>query len=82
LDVADADIIETINRLAHEEHQLENASRTEPLASEEQARLDALAVSLDQCYDLLRQRRARRAAGLDPDAAQTRDPDVVERYQQ
>jgi hypothetical protein len=82
LDVADAEIIETINQLAHEEHQLENASRTEPLGSEEQARLDALAVSLDQCYDLLRQRRARRNAGLDPDAATARGPDVVERYQQ
>ncbi len=80
--MADAEIIETINRLAHEEHQLENASRSEPLAAEEQARLDALAVSLDQCYDLLRQRRARRAAGLDPEVATTRDPDVVEHYQQ
>lgn len=78
----DEDIIATINRLADEEHQLERASRDDPLAGEERERLDHLAVALDQCYDLLRQRRARRAAGLDPDAAQARDPDVVEHYQQ
>jgi hypothetical protein len=39
-------------------------------------------VSLDQCWDLLRQRRALRDAGMDPDAAATRDPQVVEHYQQ
>jgi hypothetical protein len=39
-------------------------------------------VALDQCWDLLRQRRARRQTGADPDEAQVRPPDVVERYQQ
>jgi hypothetical protein len=39
-------------------------------------------VSLDQCWDLLRQRRALREASLDPSAAQLRDPEVVERYEQ
>jgi hypothetical protein len=39
-------------------------------------------VQLDQCWDLLRQRRARRAAGQDPDAAAVRPADVVEHYQQ
>ena len=41
-----------------------------------------LKVSLDQCWDLLRQRRALREAGRDPDAADLRRPEVVERYEQ
>jgi Protein of unknown function (DUF2630) len=45
-------------------------------------RLDELKVSLDQFWDLLRQRRALREAGRDPDAASVRPRDVVERYQQ
>jgi hypothetical protein len=39
-------------------------------------------VALDQCWDLLRQRRARREMGQDPDDARVRPPEVVERYQQ
>ncbi|TML10147.1 MAG: DUF2630 family protein, partial [Actinobacteria bacterium] len=42
----------------------------------------ALQVELDQCWDLLRQRRALREAGRDPGAARVRDPDIVERYEQ
>ena len=45
-------------------------------------RLQELKVSLDQCWDLLRQRRGLREAGRDPEAAEVRQPDVVERYQQ
>src|SRR4051812_49070573 len=45
-------------------------------------RLDELRVSLDQCWDLLRQRRARREAGQRPDGAELRPSEVVERYQQ
>jgi hypothetical protein len=41
-----------------------------------------LEVQLDQCWDLLRQRRARRHAGLDPDTAAAREGTVVEHYQQ
>jgi hypothetical protein len=44
--------------------------------------LHELEVHLDQLWDLLRQRRARRAAGLDPDGAETRDPGTVEGYRQ
>ena len=51
-------------------------------SDDERARLDALKVTLDQCWDLLRQRRALDAAGLNPEAAQVRDAEVVERYQQ
>jgi len=45
-------------------------------------RLGELRVTLDQCWDLLRQRRALHEAGRDESAAQVRDPEVVERYQQ
>jgi Protein of unknown function (DUF2630) len=44
--------------------------------------MQQLKVSLDQCWDLLRQRRARREAGLDPESAELRRPEVVERYEQ
>jgi hypothetical protein len=44
--------------------------------------VNSLEVSLDQCWDLLRQRRARRNAGLNPDDATSRDPNIVEHYQQ
>ena len=45
-------------------------------------RLAEIEVSLDQCWDLLRQRRALRDAGRDPGAAAARPPEVVERYEQ
>ena len=76
----DQDIIEGINGLAHEEHELfEKESRGEASPSE-RARLRQIEVRLDQLYDLLHQRRARRNAGLDPDEVQMRDPDTVEGY--
>lgn len=76
----DADVIERIEQLAHEEHSLfEKESRSEA-STRERARLKEIEVQLDQCYDLLRQRRARRAAGLDPDGATVRDESTVEGY--
>ncbi len=76
----DADVIERIEQLAHEEHSLfEKESRSEA-STRERARLKEIEVQLDQCYDLLRQRRARRAAGLDPDGAAVRDASTVEGY--
>jgi hypothetical protein len=76
----DADVIERIEQLAHEEHSLfEKESRSEA-STRERARLKEIEVQLDQCYDLLRQRRARRAAGLDPDGAAVRDESTVEGY--
>jgi len=72
-----------INDLVDEEHRLlGKASPGEPLAEADEARLRHLEVELDQCWDLLRQRRARREAGLDPDGAAVRPEDTVERYQQ
>jgi len=49
---------------------------------DDRRQLDKLKVALDQCWDLLRQRRALRNAGGDPDSAEERPPEVVERYWQ
>jgi len=79
----DTEILKHITELVDEEHELENMAAQEGgLSEEEQARVRALEVSLDQCWDLLRQRRARRAAGLNPDEARVRDPKIVEHYLQ
>jgi hypothetical protein len=77
----DAEVIQRIGALVDEEHQLESQAAGPPDATTAE-RLRAIEVALDQCWDLLRQRRARREMGQDPDAAAVRPPDVVERYQQ
>jgi hypothetical protein len=82
MDMDDDEIVGRINALADEEHQLEGQHAADGLSDEETARLRALEVSLDQCWDLLRQRRARRESGLDPDGATVRSKGVVEGYQQ
>jgi len=75
----DAGILGRINELAREEHELSSANLAgrRPTRTE---RLRHLQGTLDQCWDLLRQRRARRAAGLDPGEAQLRDAVTVEGY--
>ena len=79
----DDDVIARIDALVEQEHELHSrSSQGEALSDAERQRLRDLEVRLDQCWDLLRQRRARRHAGRDPDDAGTRPPDVVERYQQ
>jgi hypothetical protein len=78
----DDDVIASIDSLVEEEHRLYTKASDGELSDQEHDRLNALAVRLDQCWDLLRQRRARRAAGQDPDAARTRPGEVVEHYQQ
>jgi Protein of unknown function (DUF2630) len=76
----DQDVIEQINHLADEEHALyERESRGEATDADRQ-RLKHLEVSLDQCWDLLHQRRARKAAGSNPDEATVRDEKTVEGY--
>jgi Protein of unknown function (DUF2630) len=76
----DEDVIGRINQLATEEHELfERESRGEASEGDRQ-RIERLQVTLDQCWDLLHQRRARRNAGLDPDEAEVRDPGTVEGY--
>ena len=76
----DQDVIERINEIAHEEHELWEKEGRSEISEPEQERLRELAVMLDQCYDLLHQRRARRDAGLDPDDAAVRDERTVEGY--
>lgn len=79
----DTEILKHITELVDEEHKLENMAAQEGgLTEEERDRVRALEVSLDQCWDLLRQRRARRSAGLNPDEAKVRDPKIVEHYLQ
>ena len=76
----DQNVLDRINELAREEHNLYEQEAKDGVSAEEKARLDRLAVTLDQCWDLLRQRRARRSAGLDPDDAEVRDAKTVEGY--
>jgi hypothetical protein len=72
-----------INALAEEEEDLYlRASHEGGLSETEKARLKDIAVQLDQAYDLLHQRDARRSAGLDPDEAAVRPVDTVEHYEQ
>jgi hypothetical protein len=80
--VDEHEIVHRINELVEDEHALERAHAGTPPSEEEVARRQAIEVALDQCWDLLRQRRARRDAGLDPDAAQVRPEGTVEGYQQ
>lgn len=78
----DAEILRRIAALVDEEHRLEESHIGEGLSDEERDRLGEVEVALDQCWDLLRQRRARRNAGLDPDEAQVRPEGTVEGYRQ
>jgi hypothetical protein len=81
--MADEQISDRIERLVAEEHDLYHRSESEHgLDQDEHARLDAVKVELDQCWDLLRRRRALRSTGQDPDSAEARDPETVERYLQ
>jgi hypothetical protein len=79
----DDDVFDRINELVDEEHHLDSKASPEvPLTEADEARLREIEVRLDQCWDLLRQRRARRDAGLDPDDATVRPAETVEGYQQ
>jgi len=71
-----------IEELVAEEHELYKRGEEGPLSDGDHRRLESLKVGLDQCWDLLRQRRALREAGYDPNAARVRDPEVVEGYEQ
>ncbi len=79
----DTELLQRIESLVNEEHHLTQRGEEEGgLNSDEHARMQALEVSLDQCWDLLRQRRARRSAGLNPDEAIVRDESIVENFKQ
>jgi hypothetical protein len=73
----DASVLAHIQRLVAEEHQLRESPDASP---DDSKRLAQLQIELDQCWDLLRQRRALRETGGDPSQAHARPPDVVERY--
>jgi hypothetical protein len=76
----DQQVLDRINQIAHEEHALWEKEGTGDITDAERERLQQLGVTLDQCWDLLHQRRARRAAGQDPDEAKVRDERTVEGY--
>jgi hypothetical protein len=78
----DLDILRHIEELVNEEHALTQQAQTGGLGEEEHERMRQLEISLDQCWDLLRQRRALRSAHLNPDEAKVRDPNIVEHYKQ
>lgn len=78
----DSDILQHINQLVKEEHDLMNKAEESELTEEQHARMQQLQISLDQCWDLLRQRRARREFGENPNEAVERDPSTVEHYLQ
>jgi hypothetical protein len=81
--VENDEIVRRIGELADLEHELRGKVRSgDGISDEARSQLDVLEVQLDQCWDLLRQRRARREFAADPDDAELRDANVVERYQQ
>jgi hypothetical protein len=69
-------------RTLHEREQADAEQPAEEPLEADRERLAQISVELDQCWDLLRQRRARRDAGENPDAAQARDVNTVEKYLQ
>ncbi len=78
----DNTVLQRIEALSQEELALEESHVSEALSKDRQSRLHDIEVELDQCWDLLRQRRARRSAGQDPDDAVVRSESVVEKYLQ
>ncbi|TVU64840.1 DUF2630 family protein [Paenarthrobacter nitroguajacolicus] len=74
------DLLERIQSLVEEEHRLRDAAGAED--DDNRARLAQLEAQLDQCWDLLRQRRAKKDAGENPDEAEPRPASEVEGYRQ
>jgi hypothetical protein len=75
----DKSVLSHIDQLVKEEEHLYGQTQ---LADEDRKRLAKLQVELDQCWDLLRQRRALREFGEDPDKAEVRPASIVEKYEQ
>jgi Protein of unknown function (DUF2630) len=84
--VDDESILSRLDALIDEEHALLDREQADAVDREaleaDQQRLQRVSIELDRCWDLLRQRRARRAAGQDPEEAQARDAATVENYLQ
>jgi hypothetical protein len=84
--MSDESIAARIENLVAEEHRLRGREEADAddtgQLEDDQRRLQDVQIELDRCWDLLRQRRALREAGADPDQAHARDADTVERYWQ
>ena len=80
--MSDKELLGRIHRLVDAEHDLERRHGADGLGADDLAEMRRLEVALDQCWDLLRQRRARRDAGHNPDDATVRPAGVVEGYLQ
>ena len=78
----DEQVRQRIEALVAEEHRLWDAEAAGGGSDDDRRRLDELKVSLDQCWDLLRQRRALEQYGRDPDDASPRSAETVENYEQ
>jgi len=78
----DQQVLDRIDKLVQEEEELLHRHEGEGLDDDEHARLDELKVQLDKAWDYLRQRRALRRAGDDPENASVRDGGTVEDYEQ
>lgn len=80
--MTDAELLQQINALVDEEHALLEATERGDIDDDGEQRLHALELTIAQHWDLLRQRRALRRAGADPDQAQLRSPETIENYRQ
>jgi uncharacterized protein DUF2630 len=78
----DPQIHDSIEQLVDEEHDLWRRETDGTATDEDRRRLKSVKVQLDQCWDLLRQRRAKREFGQDPEQAELRRSEVVENYEQ
>lgn len=77
--MSDREVLTHIEELIAEEQRLYGST---PLDARDKEHLDEIQVKLDQFWDLLRQRRALRNAGENPDQASLRGPKIVENYEQ
>jgi Protein of unknown function (DUF2630) len=78
----DAQILQQIEKLVEEERNLRDRAAKGEMAGEAHARLASLEIDLDRAWDLLRQRRALREFGENPESAHARDATTVEHYEQ
>jgi uncharacterized protein DUF2630 len=78
--MGDKKVTDNIDELAREEHELFERESHGTATDADRERLRRIQIMLDQCWDLLRQRQARRTAGLDPEGARVRDEKTVEGY--
>lgn len=78
----DPGVLARIGELVEQEKQLRTSDDRSPFVKQDVERLEEISIELDQCWDLLNQRRALREFGLDPGQARVRDEDTVENYEQ